>query len=575
MLVFMSELRALSDTWIQRRERLQKSFMETCRPVDASQLTFEGASRAVMTEEEVRDLWREAPSKRQLSSRSPLNHVYVHVPFCKSICSFCNYERLRPSSPSVLRSWLARVKGSLDTIAPAVRHLRFHTLYFGGGTPSVLTAAMIREVVEAIHGALNFHPLARRTFELDPAVMNRDKLSALRQLGFSHFSFGVQTLDADVNAAHNRGRQGRDIVARRFDEFAAEGVHRVSCDFLLGMAGTTPAQVFAEIQEALQRWRPQWVDIYQLTPTDEYLQSHFDGDADAFWAHLKPFQEQAPAALARVARACGYRFRDGGGHRYALLLRPSPRDLLRIGRKGFGELLSVSPYGYTQTISDQRRPMNLLGLGPSARSRIYGVARFEARDPGDDPSAPGPAHYHGRAVDLKSESLSYLVFTLRDGDRLDRKEFKAIFGADVLDLHGEAIAAWSRQGYVAELGRRHLTLVAQGRQERLATLLWLVASEDLESDIARHRGLDLSPSGLAHHLRALSEGDAVGAYTLAGFSTGRLRLSGDSGPVQLRVIPPLDDGGRMSLVVESGLPTTPEGQRDLRKTVTALKRIFV
>jgi len=478
---YLQKMSELSVHRAEARLKLHDDFVRICKPVDASQLTFEGEGRGSMTEAAVADLWRRAPART--GGRSPRNHVYVHVPFCKSLCSFCNYERLRPSSPAVLRAWLDRVLTSLDTLGPAASHLRFHSLYFGGGTPSVLTAAMIREVVDAIHDTLDFHPLARRTFELDPAVMNAEKLGALKGLGFRYFSFGIQTLDAGVNADHNRGNQGREVIDKRFQEFASAGLSQVSCDFLLGMAGTTPEQVFAEIGEALRRWRPQWIDIYQLTPTEAYLRSHYKGDTAAFWAHLRPFQEQAPEALARAARAAGYHYEEGGGHRYKLRIKPTPRDLLRIGRRALSGVVDLSPYGYTQNISEQGRPLNLLGLGPSARSRIYGVSRFKARAPSDG----GPMGYEGRAVDIRGESLSYLVFTLRDGDRLDRRAFRDIFGEDVATLHGEALAGWRRAGLIEALTAKHLVLKSQSRQERLRALLWLVPDVDLQAEI-RKRG---------------------------------------------------------------------------------------
>jgi coproporphyrinogen III oxidase-like Fe-S oxidoreductase len=465
---------------LSERLRLHADYLRTCKPVDASQLTFEGAGRRSWGEAEVAALWAQAPARPD--GRRARNHVYVHVPFCKSICSFCNYERLRPSSPAVLRAWLDQLQASLAALAPAVQHLRFHTLYFGGGTPSVLTAAMLREAVDAIHGALRFHRRAHRTFELDPAVMNREKLDALVARGFAHFSFGVQTLDPAVNADHNRGAQGPALVGRRFEEFAAAGLGRVSIDFLLGMAGTTPSGAFGEIDEALARWRPQWIDVYLITPTPAYLASHFGGDRAAFEAHLAPFRERAGEALAGAARARGYTLQSGGDHRYVLTRRPGPRDVLRMGRRLLTESRLLDPFTYHQTVTEQGGPINLLGLGPSARSRIYGRARLTRREgPGEAP------RYEGRAVSAADESASYLIYRLRDADDVDRADFRRVFGVDLVERHALAVEGWRSQGLLAWLDRRRLQLVAQGRPERLEALLWLASGADLQAEIDQRR----------------------------------------------------------------------------------------
>ncbi len=451
--------------------------MARCRPVDASQLTLEGEGLRSLSLADAAAFWGRAPA--EIGGREVLNHVYVHVPFCKSICSFCNYERLRPSSSAELRGWLERLIADLDALASSLGHLRFHTLYFGGGTPSVLPAAMIRRAIEAIHGVLRFHPRAHRAFELDPAVMSREKLEVLKQLGFRSFSFGIQTLDPAVNEAHQRGRQGRDVVARRFADFAEAGLSRVSCDFLLGLAGTDPEGSFRELGEALARWRPQRVDVFLIAPTERYIRLHFGGEAEAFWEHLTPFQRAAPRRLAALARRHRYTLKPGGGHRFALTRRPGPAEVLRMGRGALAQLRE--PFVYHQTVAEQGRPMSLLGLGPSARSSVYGLTRLTRCGAGD------PGDFIGREVDLRAESASYLLYTLRDADAVSLRDFRRLFGAAPAALHGEAVAAWRALGLLRP-DRRALRLKPQEPRARLEALLWLVPAEDLEAALRRQGG---------------------------------------------------------------------------------------
>ena len=164
----------------------------------------------------------------------------MHFPFCKSICSFCNYDRLQPSSPVLLKTWLARVLRSIEVIGPAVRPLTFHALYIGGGTPSVLPAHMLHELLEALDKTLSWDRRARRKLEFDPAVMNRERLKVLAAHRIKELSFGIETLNPDVNARHNRGRQGIEAIERCFDDLRSLRLaSETACDFLLGLEGTT------------------------------------------------------------------------------------------------------------------------------------------------------------------------------------------------------------------------------------------------------------------------------------------------------------------------------------------------
>jgi len=122
------------DAWLNRRTALHDRFLEVAKVGDASRLSYLHGPESTWTEDQVAAMWERAV-RNPISPMAPLNCVYVHVPFCKSICTFCNYDRLQPSSPLLLKNWLARVLRSIEVIGPAVRPLTFHALYIGGGTP--------------------------------------------------------------------------------------------------------------------------------------------------------------------------------------------------------------------------------------------------------------------------------------------------------------------------------------------------------------------------------------------------------------------------------------------------------
>ena len=555
------------EAWLGRRRALHDRYLEVSKLGDASRLAYLHGPETTWTLEEVAALWRRALGDPP-SEMEPLNCLYLHVPFCKSICSFCNYDRLRPSSPSLLKNWVERVTNAVEVLGPALRPLTFHALYIGGGTPSVLPAKMLREVLEAIERNLTWHPHASRRMEFDPAVMNRERMEVLAAHGFRQLSFGIETLDPEINARHNRGRQGIEMIERCFRDLHEVGIGNIACDFLLGLAGTNPTGMLAEIETVLSRFRPAWVDIFMLTPTQPYVTSHFEGSWDAFWQHMRPFEEIVPAALPELAARTGYVIRVGHGHHMMLMRGDAMPDT------SWFESPEAGPqYAYTALTSEARRPLNLLGLGRSARSVVFGAAAMAARDPQDDPAVEGPSDYVGHAIDVADEARSFLVHLLRDTDTVDRHEFRRIFGADMSEVIPGALAGWAAEG-TARLEDDVLRFEPQDRLARVRTLLWLVPEDDIEFDLAHFDQLDLSPAGVAALVASIGVGtDVSEGHTIAGTDGSRILLrTPRGGTVRLRIAPPLAEGASLRLVLET--PPEADDVEPLRRAVNRLRRLL-
>ncbi|MFT5686937.1 MAG: coproporphyrinogen III oxidase-like Fe-S oxidoreductase [Myxococcota bacterium] len=545
----------LHPRWLSRRRRLHAAFLRACEPPDASWLAYLGRKRRTWETSEVADLWASSPRRNDA-----WNHVYIHVPFCKSICSFCNYDRLRPSHPDQLRAWTTHTVETIEGLASGLSGLEFVTLYVGGGTPSVLPAESIIRVVRALEAVVTFHPRANRFFEMDPAVMTPTKLAAWQSLGFSHVSFGVQSLDADINEAHNRGRQDRELVARRFTELRAAGMHDVSCDFLLGLAGTTVDGIMNDIATVLSSHRPRWIDVYQLTPTAEYVDAHFGGSREAFWEHLRPFAEQAGDRMEAIAEENGYKLIRGQDHRFTI-----QKDSITAAD---GPMQSHSPFSYSQLIADQQRPLSLLGLGPSARSRIFGEGWLTCEEP---QGADGPFVFEGSRGTIADEAHCYLVHALRDGDRIDGPRFARIFGDSLAVLGGAGIAALVAEG-LAELTEAGLVMKPTDRRQRTADLLWLVDERRIERELAHTLSFSMDASSLWRRLHPLRPGTRMGTLTLEGVTDAAIQLRGEDGPIHLRVCPPLSKEEGPGLVVESGIPSSAGQRRALTSVVRLLSR---
>ena len=541
--------------WLAKRQQLQDRFESLHRIRDASQFAYMRGQEQSFSEAQVRDMWAAAATHSMPGTLEPRNHVYIHVPFCKSICAFCNYERLKPSNPDLIKGWLKRVLGSLATIGPAVAPLTFHSLYIGGGTPVILPANVLDQLLTAVFETLNFAEGSGRHIELDPAVVSASRLDVLQKHGFRRYSFGIQTLDAGVNTIHNRGPQGKEMVDNCFTALHERGLNRVTCDFLIGLHGTTPQQTLADLEYVLDVHKPMSIDIFALVPTESYVDKLFAGDTQAFWRHIGPFQEIVPKALPELCERFGYHLMEEGGHRYTLHRQINDEF--------------AAKYSYTQLVSEQQRPLNLLGLGTSARSQIFQEAAFQYRDPDENPAAEGEAFYEGHVVPPETEVRTYLIHQFRDRGYVRDDEFQAIFGKTLREAVGIPIGAWESLE-LAKVDDQRIQMPEQDGPARAKTLLWLVPDAMLEYEVGRIQGIDLTHDGVTTVFRDIPIGTEIApGFRFWGVREGRIVLKGDDYKIKLRLAPPLTSGKPLRIVVET--PPPPQAIPSLTLAVKKLR----
>ncbi len=183
--------------------------------------------------------------------------VYVHVPWCASRCGYCDFNTYVPG----------RLRGAApeDFAAAAVAELALHapgraagTVFFGGGTPTLLPAAALGAVLAAIER----EPGAEVTVEVNPETVDREKLGALRAAGFTRVSIGMQSAVAHVLATLERAHSaGRAVQVARWAREA--GFDAISLDLIYGTQGESDDDWRASVDAALSA-SPDHVSAYGL-----------------------------------------------------------------------------------------------------------------------------------------------------------------------------------------------------------------------------------------------------------------------------------------------------------------------
>lgn len=388
----------------------------------------------------------------------------------------------------------------------SVERLEFHALYFGGGTPSVLPARMLREVFTAIDQRLRWHRVSNRSIELDPALVNADKVQAMVDHGFHRFSFGVQTTDKAINELYNRGPQGPEMIRRCLELLPASAGTSVTADVLLGLQGVTPADTLRDLERLLSHPRRPVVDLFHLTPTDSYVAEHFGGDDAAAAAALDRYDADFDAAVEALCRRAAYGVARGGSHHcrslhpggVGPLMRARVVAALRAQKPWLASLRSQlrvpepievwrllqlrhRRLAYTQFLSEVREPFNLMGLGPSARSQVFSRVAVQARPHAGE---GGPTTYVGSPVDGNDELRSFLLFEVRDRGEVQDLDLTRIFGTTLEAALPMAVGEWQRMGLVQRT-RTGWGFARDGRSSIAQDMLWAVPEGHLEALLAR------------------------------------------------------------------------------------------
>ncbi len=194
--------------------------------------------------------------------------IYIQVPFCQTKCTYCNFhtgvfskDLYEPYVQAVCREIsefprLRNEKGIADVPEAVV-----DTVYFGGGTPSLLNPKNLAQIMEAIRASFRTQ-FEEVTLEADPETITSEKAQAWREAGFSRISMGVQSFDdAELRAAGRMHRRADIFQATQF--LRAAGFANISCDLIAGLPHQTDHSWQDSVEQLLQL-RPEHVSIYMM-----------------------------------------------------------------------------------------------------------------------------------------------------------------------------------------------------------------------------------------------------------------------------------------------------------------------
>lgn len=361
--------------------------------------------------------------------------VYVHLPFCESLCYYCGCNIQITHDKSRSARYVDHVLRELDAVASALPEtVGLSQMSWGGGTPTFLTVSEIEKLFQAIAARFPVTADADVSVEVDPRVTTDAQLETMRRLGFNRVSFGVQDFDPKVQETVHR-IQPAAMTERMLAKCRGLGYRGINFDLIYGLPYQTPA-TFEKTLDRLLEMRPDRIALYNyarlpdMIPHQKILEKHPMPEAD----------ERLTLFARAYERLLGAGYVAIGMDHFAL----ADDDLGQAVTNG---TLFRNFMGYVVKRSEE-----LLGLGASAIGEVNGAFFQNVKSPKeyeDTVERTGLATLRGLVLSDDDHRRRWIVQGLMCEFDVDFAAYAARFGEDF------------RQTYAREI-ERLAPLVADG-----------------------------------------------------------------------------------------------------------------
>ena len=202
-----------------------------------------------------------APVGSLLTTLPPLS-LYIHVPWCVKKCPYCDFNSHQAPSTVPEDQYLDALQADLEQALPSVWGRQIHTVFIGGGTPSLLSEHAMDRLLSMLRAHLNIWPDAEITLEANPGTAEAQKLKEYGRSGVNRISLGIQSFD--LKQLKGLGRIHDADQARAAIEMAQAAVPRVNLDLMFALPQQTLQECLRDAREALS-FGTEHLSIYQLT----------------------------------------------------------------------------------------------------------------------------------------------------------------------------------------------------------------------------------------------------------------------------------------------------------------------
>lgn len=347
--------------------------------------------------------------------------VYVHIPFCEVKCGYCDFY-------SVPRGWkefdlqeeyVGSLLREIDHRAAFTQGKRLKSLFFGGGTPSLLRPDLLEEILRALGRYYHWDQATEITLETNPKTVDREKLKVFRSLGINRLSLGIQSFQDRFLQAMGRihsGDEAKKVVA---DAFAA-GFENVSADLIFSLPGETLDDWQRDLEMALRLETPH-LSCYALTiePGTPFEKLYVQGKLSL------PVEEEAIRQLTWTRE----RLAEAG---------LPPYEISNFARPGFESVHNRNYWRYGE----------YLGLGAGAASFAFGLRTMNARDL--NAYLRGDCKTEEDRIDLKTSQGEFVMLGLRTREGVSAVRFQELFDVRFETIFSNVLPPLVAKGWIKQ-----------------------------------------------------------------------------------------------------------------------------
>lgn len=350
--------------------------------------------------------------------------IYIHIPFCLRKCPYCDFYSIAAGDGSLRSRFVKALIKEIETAGKKYGKnsdspMTADTIYFGGGTPSLLEPEQIRAVLGAVRDSFALAKDAEISLECNPATADEEKLKDLRRAGVNRLSIGGQSFDDEVLKTLERLHSARDTI-RTVELGRKAGFDNISLDLMFAIPGQTEEKWEETLKQALSL-DPQHISFYSL----EFMEG-------------TPFTRRMEKGLITETDAEADR-------------RMYERGLEILAEAGFSQYeISNAARGREYICRHNMKYWSLeeyLGFGPSAHSYVTGEQGRGLRFcNAADVAAYIEAMERGESAiedfcqnSLKDDASEYVFTGLRKNRGIDLRDFRKKFGSGIWDFYGKDV----------------------------------------------------------------------------------------------------------------------------------------
>jgi oxygen-independent coproporphyrinogen-3 oxidase len=190
--------------------------------------------------------------------------LYLHIPFCRKRCKFCYFKVFTDINAGEIERYVSALSREIELVSrqPVMGGRPFRFVYFGGGTPSFLSERQLRSLVDRLRENIDWSLAEEVTFECEPGTLSEPKVHALRKLGVTRLSLGIENFSDEVLRENGRAHLSPEVY-KSWDWIQAAGFPNVNIDLISGMVGETWDNWKDSIRRTIDL-SPDSVTIYQM-----------------------------------------------------------------------------------------------------------------------------------------------------------------------------------------------------------------------------------------------------------------------------------------------------------------------